>query len=291
MTAAFSPRTDFAAPRPASVRRCGASRRTGAMIVAAAMAVLMTSATFSQTQTPPPRPPPPAPAPPKDVPMDATAQRATLEAIKAGAEVERQVLRSQKELYRQASTDRDTADARVRQLTEELDLLIDAEAPTSDLVVAKEREIADAETRRQSALTLCRELAMSIQEIQGRVGGLDAKIAALRGAAPRGREALTGSWRVTMLPGNSHGTFLLTLTGTIVQGQYALDGGWRGSLTGTFIDGKLLVQRIDSKLGRSAEFDGYLTSDGSAIQGSWRSYSLAEGASASGSWTASRIED
>jgi hypothetical protein len=93
------------------------------------------------------------------------------------------------------------------------------------------------------------------------------------------------------MPGVNHGVFTLKQTGTIVQGQYLLDGGWRGSLQGTFIDGKIYLQRIDSKLGRSSELDGYLSSDGTSIRGTWRNYNMTDGAASSGSWTASRQED
>ena len=93
------------------------------------------------------------------------------------------------------------------------------------------------------------------------------------------------------MPGMTRGVFVLKQTGTIVSGQYQLEGGWKGSLQGTLVDGKIYLQRIDSKLGRSSELEGFLSGDGGAIRGTWRNYTVNDGTVASGAWTASRAED
>ena len=178
-------------------------------------------------------------------------------------------------------------------LMADLDAIVQGSGPVStETTGAKEKEIAEAEVRRSAAIARCRELLGRIVAAQERVAGLEKKMAALRGGQPRqAKETVSGNWRVLYLPGNNRGVFALRQSGTILQGVYQLDGGWKGSLQGTFIDGRLYLQRIDSKLGRSSELDGYLSSDGSSIRGTWRNYNLTDGATAAGSWTASRQED
>jgi len=232
-----------------------------------------------------------AQAQPAPLDQDSAAIAAT--AIGASLDVERDILRGQQELYRQAALDRDTAARKLATLVADLDGIVQGTGPVStETTGAKEKEIAEAESRRTAAMQRCREILGRILAAQERVAGLEKKIASLREGQPRaGRDSVSGNWRVIYLPGNYKGVFLLRQTGTILQGIYQLDGGWKGSLQGTFIDGKIYLQRIDSKLGRSSELEGYLGSDGTSIRGTWRNYNLTDGGTAAGSWTASRQED
>ena len=233
-----------------------------------------------------------ASAPARDLPLDADAQAGAVAALKASLEVERDILRGQQQQYRDAAADRESADRKVQQLLSELDAIVEAMGPAfSEAAQAKEREIAESENRRLAAIDRCRSLLGRIEEIQDRVAGLERKIAVMRESLPRISETLSGSWKIILLPTNGRGVIALKQTGTIVQGQYQLDGGWKGSLQGTFIDGKVYLQRIDSKLGRNAEFEGFLAQDGTSIRGTWRSYGLADGAVSMGSWTATRLEE
>jgi hypothetical protein len=217
---------------------------------------------------------------------------AAVAAIRAGVEVERDILKTQQERYRQAAGERDAANRRLQSLLGDYDQIVQSQEQTAqEIIAAKEREIAEAERQRTAAIDRCRELRGRILEIQDRIVGLEKKIVALREALPKSRDTLTGNWRVTYLPGLNKGVFTLRQAGTIVQGQYQLDGGWKGSLQGTFIDGKIYLQRIDSKLGRSSELQGYISQDGKTIRGTWQNYSLTDGGASSGSWTASREEE
>ena len=93
-----------------------------------------------------------------------------------------------------------------------------------------------------------------------------------------------------LLPKEQHGTFNLIQTGTLVSGTYSLAGGWSGSLQGTLVNRKVYLVRIDSKLGRSMEFEGGLSPDGDRIQGVWLNYDLGGQAGAEGQWKATRSE-
>ena len=91
-----------------------------------------------------------------------------------------------------------------------------------------------------------------------------------------------------VMPLNQRGTFSLRQGGTLVSGTYRLGGGWTGSLQGTLVNRKVYLVRIDSKLGKSMELEGFLSSDGKTIRGSWLSYELAGSEGSTGQWSATR---
>jgi hypothetical protein len=95
---------------------------------------------------------------------------------------------------------------------------------------------------------------------------------------------------VAVEPGGQRGTLDLKLDGTLVGGSYQLSGGFKGSLRGTFINGTLRVERIDTQLGFVAVFTGRLSwRDGEKrLEGAWESTNLSSGMPASGSWVARR---
>ena len=85
-----------------------------------------------------------------------------------------------------------------------------------------------------------------------------------------------------------NGAFNLIQTGTLISGTYRLAGGWSGSLQGTLVNRKVYLVRIDSKLGRSMEFEGALSPDGETIRGVWLNYDLGSAGGAEGQWSATR---
>ena len=110
----------------------------------------------------------------------------------------------------------------------------------------------------------------------------------------RDREAagpLAGEWEVVMLPNERRGVFSLRQSGTLVTGTYRLEGGWTGSLQGTLVNRKVFLVRIDSRLGRTMEFEGRLSEDGSVVRGSWLNYDLSAGGGSEGQWTATRVDE
>jgi hypothetical protein len=99
---------------------------------------------------------------------------------------------------------------------------------------------------------------------------------------------VTGRWDVTINPGSLHGTLRLALDGTIVSGDYVLDGGFRGSVRGTFVGDRLSIDRIDSERGFDAKFYGRVTSGAARrIGGTWEATLIAPATGPSaGSWSA-----
>jgi hypothetical protein len=181
-------------------------------------------------------------------------------------------LRGEIELLRgalgEAVREREAPDfRRLNQLAEQLER---AEAERSGLLLS-ERLLLDRIGQHLQRLELFEQEAESLQARQDGTEGL-----------------LSGTWEIVLMPAGQRGTAALQQAGALVSGTYELEGGWNGSLQGTLVNRKVFLVRIDSKLGKSMELEGYLSSDGKRIRGSWLNYELAGGEGATGQWTAQR---
>jgi hypothetical protein len=81
---------------------------------------------------------------------------------------------------------------------------------------------------------------------------------------------------VSVNPGGRRGFYRLSLDGTILSGDYALDGGFHGSLRGTFVGDRVVLERIDSERGADAKFYGRLTTVPTRrLAGTWEGTQIA----------------
>jgi len=149
-------------------------------------------------------------------------------------------------------------------------------------------EVERTEGERAEVLARERTLVERIRDRRRRLELYVSELAAL--GQRRGVEegALGGTWRVVFLPSEQRGTFRLKQNGTLITGTYQLQGGWTGSLQGTLVNRKVFLVRIDAKLGRSMELEGYLSEDGGKILGSWLNYELAGAEGSTGEWSAQK---
>mgnify|MGYP001084843135 CR=1 FL=1 len=147
-----------------------------------------------------------------------------------------------------------------------------------------------AEQAEAAARESLRRLRDRIVESRERIQILRERIAGLRRVVPPEPESLSGTWDVTLLPGGDHAVFILRQAGAIVSGEYQQDGGWKGSLQGTLVNNKLLLHRIDSKLGPSSDLEGTVSSDLRSVKGTWQSRVLNDGSASNGAWTGRKRE-
>ncbi len=211
------------------------------------------------------------------------------EAVSATVEVERTLLKEDLARYDKAVADRAQALVRLNELYAALDAAVrrdDDGAPAA--IEDAETRLEVAERDRADLLAAEKVLADRIRERLHRIDLLEGQLVTLQAKATEAAGPLAGRWDVILLPANQRGTFVLQQTGTLVGGTYDLEGGWTGSLQGTLVNRKVFLERIDSKLGRAGEFEGYLSSDGSQIRGTWLRYDLAGEGMANGQWTAAR---
>jgi hypothetical protein len=218
-------------------------------------------------------------------------QLAAIYALKIQLEIEQKQLDDDLQRYAATAPAREDARARVRRLSEELDAMVQgrAEASAED-IETREGEVARAERDLESLATLSRELRGRIKSSHERIALLQDRLGRLRKALPSDNESLTGQWDVTYLPSNDKGVFTLRQSGTLLVGEYVLEGGWRGSLQGTIVNGKVLLHRIDSKLGHSQNLEASLSAEGQTLRGNWTNFILSGGQPSTGNWVAQKRE-
>lgn len=191
-------------------------------------------------------------------------------------------LRSLSELSRRLET-------ALSQLAGSTRAVADAAARTDagpDEIARREDAVEVSEQEVRVLLERRRLLADRILERRRTIAGLEADL-----SGKRPPDSLSGRWTVTMEPGEERGVFRMTLDGTIVSGDYTLEGGYSGSLRGTLVNDRLRVERVDSKLGFSAVYFGRVARDGSGISGTWEATTLGTGSPGTGRWRAVREEE
>jgi hypothetical protein len=156
-----------------------------------------------------------------------------------------------------------------------------------DTLVGKVQAAQEAETTTREALRRLRE---EIADSRERIRLLQDRITELKRIAPPEPEGLSGTWDITLLPSGDRGVFNLRQTGTIISGEYQQDGGWKGSLQGTLVNNKIVLHRIDSKLGPSSDLEGVITADLKSVKGTWQSRVLSDGLPSNGTWTGRKRE-
>ncbi|HEU4401137.1 MAG TPA: hypothetical protein VFT43_03455, partial [Candidatus Polarisedimenticolia bacterium] len=219
-------------------------------------------------------------------------QLAAIYVLKVQLEIEQRRLDAALQTYGENSHAREETRGRLGRLYQELDgIVAGGEEAEPGAAQGREEEILKAEQAIEALAMEGRRLRAEIRETQSRLDLLQDRISRLRKTLPSDNESLTGSWDVTYLPSGDKGIFTLRQSGTLLVGEYSLEGGWKGSLQGTFVDGKLLLHRIDSKLGRSSDLEGTLSTDGKTIRGTWQNFILSGGTPVNGSWVARKRQE
>lgn len=214
-------------------------------------------------------------------------QLAAIYSLGVQLEIEQRTLDDSMQRHSDLARSREEARQRVVELYEELDAAVEGrEQATTEQVVAIEKKVERAEQDLEALVREGRLLRALIRSTNDRIEILQERISGLRQRLPEDSESLTGRWDVSYLPSGDTGVFTIRQSGTLLVGEYVLEGGWKGSLQGTFVDGTVLLHRIDSKLGRSSDLDGTLSPDGQTIRGRWQNFVLSAGSAANGTWVA-----
>lgn len=153
--------------------------------------------------------------------------------------------------------------------------------------------VEDARARVQVQQDRRRGIAESLAEHGRRAAALREEIAKRREGLRTPADPVSGRWDVAISPGNRRGTLRLALDGTIVSGDYVLDGGFRGSVRGTFVGDRLALDRIDSERGFDAKFYGRVTGGATRrIGGTWEATAIAPATGpTAGTWSAQPARD
>ncbi len=149
------------------------------------------------------------------------------------------------------------------------------ESLRDELAVAREAAHT-AELRLHGQIDKLEERLRRIALLEGDAGG---------GGATRS-DAVTGRWRVTILPQNLSAIYTFRLNGAVVTGSYQVNGGTSGSFRGSLVNGGLRLERIDARGGFDSTWEG--TVGNNRIDGTWNTNELATGQPNRGNWTAVR---
>lgn len=157
-----------------------------------------------------------------------------------------------------------------------------------------EEGVAETEARVRALEDRRRALSARLVERIRRIASLSDEIARRR-AAGRGAgsvDPVSGRWEVVVNPGGRRGIYRLSLDGTLVSGEYSLDGGFRGSLRGTYVGEKLTLQRVDSERGIDANFYGRLIPAQRRVVGTWEATAVAPAVGpVAGTWGGTLLAD
>jgi hypothetical protein len=167
-----------------------------------------------------------------------------------------------------------------------------SEGETVDSLRLRDEDLREIEAQTRAALSRSQQLRRSMLENREMLAAIEIEAERLTAVVGLAEAPLNGTWRLVVEPGQD-GFAYLQQQGTLVAGTYALSGGFTGSFRGTFVAGKVRLERIDSQIGFAAILYGRLVGRGEALrlQGNWEATQLASGLPSRGSWTATRVSD
>ena len=167
-----------------------------------------------------------------------------------------------------------------------------SEGETVDSLRLRDEDLREIEAQVRAALSRSQQLRRSMLENREMLAAIGVEIERLIAVVGSAEAPLNGTWRLVVEPGQE-GFAFLQQQGALVSGTYALSGGFTGSFRGTFVAGKVRLERIDSQIGFAAIFYGRLVGrgDDSRLQGNWEATQLASGLPSRGSWTATRVRE
>jgi len=156
----------------------------------------------------------------------------------------------------------------------------------------RDTDLRKAETELLATLLETQQKRNSMLENRIMIASIQLEVQRLAAEGGGADAPLTGAWNITVEPGQE-GLAYLQQQGTLVTGTYTLSGGFSGSFRGTFVAGKVRLERIDSQYGFAAIYYGRLVGRGrnARLQGNWEATQLASGLPSRGSWTARRVVD
>jgi hypothetical protein len=207
----------------------------------------------------------------------------------ARSETARYLLRAER---RELAADMDRVSGLGRELETALADLASASRAVGDASSRTEAELVAATDSLRRASSSVDAVVLEMTIASGRIARHRARIARLEADAAEGRagaeDPLSGDWTMRVDPGSQTGEIHFSLDGTLVSGDYTLEGGFSGSIRGTLVGDRLRFERVDSRLGFNAVYYGRLVRGSDSISGTWEATELSSGGPSSGTWAAQK---
>lgn len=199
--------------------------------------------------------------------------------------LERKLLALDLASYREAR-DRER---RIRAQVEESSTRMDTALQGESLTLGSLEALHDDLVATQAAVTIAfdrvEEQLRRLEDRMRRISFLEGEL----GLRSVQSDPVTGRWDVRILPQDAPAVFDLRLDGTVVAGEYEIAGILRGSFRGTYSGGRVRLERIDSRGGFDAVFEGTIDAATGRVRGSWSANELASGQPARGDWSGARV--
>ncbi len=219
-----------------------------------------------------------------------------LDVLLASVEIERRRVTEDLEEFDRLSGQASRAESDLAAALNQIARLAREGATDRNALELAEQAAADARARSEAGQDRRRAVVERLADHVRRLGAFREEIArrrdALRGVLS---DPLTGRWEVFINPGARRGVYRLSLDGTILSGDYVLDGGFHGSLRGTFVGDRVTLERIDSERGVDARFYGRLSvAPTRRIAGTWDGTQIAPAPASgpvAGTWVAQMVRD
>ncbi len=211
--------------------------------------------------------------------------------FRAELEVQRRLMVSTIKTLGDHQADLQEAWTRTDRLTEDL-LRAEQDGESAASLRLRDQDLREAEGELIMHILASQRLRSQITEIQMRIEQMQEMLKQVEGAGKNESDPLSGRWHLVVEPGGQEGDLVLSLNGTLLSGIYHLSGDWYGSFRGTYVAGKVRLERVDSQLGFAAVFYGqYSGGDRPRLEGTWEGTHLAAGQAAGGSWLATRLPE
>ncbi len=219
----------------------------------------------------------------------AAAAQELLAVLEASFVVEARLLDADLARYARARVQEGEARRRLEAEERTLDAALEDQAvPVEELRRAEERLAAARET----AYARSREVAELRRQLYGRMERLEelgSQIERQRNRELVETARLDGLWRLEISPDSEFGLANLRQRGTEVSGTYRLSNGDQGSLRGTLVERRIVLERVDARRGFDATLDGEFDQETGEITGQWTAVDVTGGRPGGGTWSARKL--
>lgn len=197
-------------------------------------------------------------------------------------QIEDRLLEKRLESYEEAFDREEQAKQALAESTEKLDVALGNRTVDVEQLRRMEAELSLAN---ETVLLRAKETAQIRNEVYKHMERLAEIESELSGSG-----LLSGRWSIRFGESEEErGTVVFRADGTRIEGTYLLTSGRRGSLNGSFLDGRVELERIDSETGLDLKLLGQLSADEKVLRGSWQTFELASGSRTQGGWVAQRL--
>jgi hypothetical protein len=210
--------------------------------------------------------------------------------LEAQLRVEERLLADDLRAYGEARDQERQALSELEEVAARLDAAVSGLTPRLEDLEQIEIERAVAQAAAEVIGRRVADLRLRLLERVRRTAALRQELFQRAGLAAEA-DPISGRWRVEIGSPRQEGTFDLRLLGSVVEGTFAFEAGRTGSLRGTYVAGRLRLERIDAQRGLDGTFEGSVDPATGVARGFWSPALLSDGGPGGAGWSAVRVRE